>query len=563
MNIQITRIKRKFHDVFGDKIDMSDLKEKIGTEDYEKNYLSRCLAAYSLMIISDISMEDAAASITDGFHDNGIDAIFKDENGKQLILVQSKWVSDGNGTISQGDTLKYISGVEKLMCCQYEEFNEKIQKKQQLINSVIESMDYQFRLVIVYTSNNPIAKECSDELQKLLNRTNDEINELLSYEIIGLSKIYETLANDSLNAEIILDDFPITEWGIMEDGERQRGYYGLVSAEYVAKCWNKYGNSLLAKNIRFFKGDTEVNNGMKRNLESRPELFCFYNNGIKMVAKKVTKKLLFANDRKMGVFCLEGASVVNGAQTTGCIGTTYESNPEAVARAKVMIQIISLENESEEFGEDITKLSNTQNKIESKAFASMDPFHERIARDLRIDGFEYAYKEGDIRKNDKICNIDEATIALGCYLGDVTIVTTIKREVGSIFENINKAPYKTIFNDGVNAYLLWNTIMVYRSMENSNVEYQNNNTGIDKLISIHGNRFLLYLIFKDLKKEKKDLSKEYVKIDDELIKQKLVDYISSIKKIKEKEYQEAYTANIFKNANRCKDIERRLLAESD
>lgn len=554
MNFQVKRIKAKFEGMFQGKIDMADMVDKEGTEEYDKAFLSRCLAAYALVIISEIDEEMAASCVTDGFKDNGVDAVFNDRNGKQLILVQAKWSDSGNGTISQGDTLKFVSGVEKILNLDYSDFNQKILVKKSEIDNAVESMDYQIKMIIIYTSNNLCPKESNNEIEKLKDRINDDLNELLISETITLSKIYDCLANASLNQDIVLEDVLINNWGVIEESGNQRGYYGLVDASSVAEWWRQNGNRLLARNIRFFKGDTDVNNGIIKSLTNNPEFFCYYNNGIKLVAQKVIRKLAHSTDRKTGLFRIEGASIVNGAQTTGCIGKAYDMCPENVSRAKLMVQIISLEDAHEGFGEGITKLSNTQNRIENKTFASMDPFQEKIAKDLFLDGIEYAYKEGDLRIGSNICNIDEAVIALGCFLGDISLVTTIKREVGSIFDDINKPPYKLIFNDSISAYLLWNTIRISRIFDQFNINYQSDHVGIEKLISVHGNRFILFLIYDGMKKEGKDLQSAYVEIDEETIKRNALQYIEKIKDAKEQLFPDAYPANIFKSVKRCKQI---------
>ena len=72
-------------------------------------------------------------------------------------------------------------------------------------------------------------------------------------------------------------------------------------------------------------------------------------------------------------------------------------NPDMVEKAKLMVQIISLENSAEDFGNTVTKLSNTQNKIENKAFASMDPLQEKYRKDLMMDGIEYVFKDGGFK----------------------------------------------------------------------------------------------------------------------------------------------------------------------
>ena len=76
---------------------------------------------------------------------------------------------------------------------------------------------------------------------------------------------------------------------------------------------------------------------------------CFYyNNGVKLLCRKITRKAAHSTDRITGLFALEGVSLVNGAQTTGSIGAVYADMPDVVARAKVFIQMIDLADTEEE-----------------------------------------------------------------------------------------------------------------------------------------------------------------------------------------------------------------------
>lgn len=146
MNVQVTRIATKFREMFHNEIDMSDIKEP---DKYENCFNSRSLAAYALVIQCGIENEVAAKCITDGYKDCGIDAVYKDENSKILYVIQAKWSNDGNGTISQGDSLKFISGVEKILNMDFEGFNDKVIKKRIEIESAVKAMDYQIKLIII------------------------------------------------------------------------------------------------------------------------------------------------------------------------------------------------------------------------------------------------------------------------------------------------------------------------------------------------------------------------------------------------------------------------------
>src|SRR6266404_9661338 len=61
------------------------------------NFLSKALAAFALQIYAKVNPDVAAASVTDGEADNGIDAFFFGTAEHVLWCVQSKFIQDGCG----------------------------------------------------------------------------------------------------------------------------------------------------------------------------------------------------------------------------------------------------------------------------------------------------------------------------------------------------------------------------------------------------------------------------------------------------------------------------------
>lgn len=563
MNLQVGRIQAKLEEMFGNNIDMSDVGAADTSEDYKNKLVSRQLAAYSLVMRCGIDVEVAAGAITDGMKDCGIDAIYKDIDSKTLYLIQAKWSKNGKGTISQGETLKFVNGVNKIINFDFNEVNSRILSKKSEIESALLDMEFKIKMIVIYTSNQSLSKESKDAIFGLESRINDEISELLTNETILLNDIYEFMAHASSGQVISIDDVLINNWGIISDSDgTHRGYYGMVNAGQIAEWWQQYGNSLLDRNIRFFKGDTEVNKGIVKTLTEEPEKFIYYNNGIKLIAKRVTRKLAHSADRDMGLFHLEGVSIVNGAQTTGSIGECYLGNEDIINKAKVMVNIVSLENADEDFGNDITKLSNTQNRIENKAFVSMDSFQENLRRDMLMDGIDYSYKDGRYNSsNSKACCIDDVAVAVGCYLSDINIAASIKRAYGSIFEDIKKTPYVSIFNSSLTSYLAWNCVCVYRKFEECNTGIQTSSEGVRRLIAVHGNRFILHMIFQILKEKYADFSRKYLDVTQRMsaeIQELNKWLIGEIIIVKDNLYPDAYPANLFKNAARCRALKDRL-----
>ncbi len=87
--VHLRHIKQSLETDYRSIIDMSDYKSK-PKEQEEDAFLSRAQAAFSIVIAAKATPAAAASSIVDSFDDNGVDAIYFDQDEKLLYLVQSK-----------------------------------------------------------------------------------------------------------------------------------------------------------------------------------------------------------------------------------------------------------------------------------------------------------------------------------------------------------------------------------------------------------------------------------------------------------------------------------------
>src|SRR5712691_10418348 len=99
------------------------------------------------------------------------------------------------------------------------------------------------------------------------------------------------------------------------------------------------------------------------------------------------------------------------------------------------------------FADDLTRATNTQNRIERRDFAALDPNQKRLRTELLLEcQKEYAYQSGENAPQESIgCTLDEAAVALACAMQDVGLSVQAKREVGMLYEDIAKAPYVQLF----------------------------------------------------------------------------------------------------------------------
>lgn len=548
--IHIRHIRTALEAHFTGHIDLSDWP-KASDDDKQAVFLTRSLAAFMLTELGDLDPLTAAGSVTDGGQDNGIDALHLDPANHNLLIVQSKWDADGRGSPAVGDVQKLLQGFQDLINGRFDRFNKKVRRRQPELTSALDDPNVTFTVILAHTGQHDLsdpAKAILDDLLRELNDTTD----VVSYRVLKQSDIHR-LVRGQLEGEAINLEVALQDWGLTQ--EPFAAYYGQIEAEDVAVWWDRYGTRLFARNLRRFIPDSEVNESIVKTLLEEPEKFWYFNNGITVLAERVAKKPIGGADRRVGHFVCDGITVVNGAQTVGCIGTAYDRDRDAVQRAHVSVRFISLENCPEDFSTDVTRATNTQNRIERRDFVSLDPEQDRLRTELRLEnGKVYAIKTGEPDPAPEAgCSVTEATVALACALADPTIAVQAKREIGRLWEDIGKAPYKQIFNPGVSGLRLWRSVEVLRIVEKTLRFEQDKREGRARGVAVHGNRLILHLVFRSLPDRLGDPVYDF---DPDLagLANETIRLLDRLTELVEQEYPANYLASLFKNATRCRHL---------
>lgn len=548
--IHVGHIKTEILKRFGNLVDLTDVLTA-PSEQKEMTRLTRSLAAFVLAELGGLDDVGAAQGVTDGTGDNGIDAVYFDPGEKNCFLVQTKWISTGNGSIEVGDAHKFIQGVRDLLNNDLSKFNAKMQVHAQKVFAALSDSSARFTLVLAYTGEQPLSEPAERPLREFLSEMNSP-TEVMALRILNQAELHTIVASgataDAVDLEVMLHD-----WGMVE--KPYLAYYGHVAVSDIA-TWGTYGSRLTTKNLRQFRGLTDVNESIANTLGGSPENFWYFNNGITILCESLRKKPLGGSNNDTGTFECKGASVVNGAQTVGTIVDVSRSNSQAIQSARVLVRLVSLENCPAGFAEEITRAANTQNRIERRDFAALDPNQKRLRTELYLENQkEYVYQTGEQPpQGDTGCTLDEAAIALACQQPDITLCVQAKREVGMLYEDITKAPYTIIFNKGTTARTLWRAVTILRLVESALKSEQKARTGKEQLIAIHGNRFVLHLVFQKLVLENGETGLDAVEIASltfEMLNATIENVLAH--------YQSAYPANLFKNASRCRDLSSRIL----
>jgi hypothetical protein len=548
--IHLRQIRAHLETHFRPLVDMSDLANR-SPQERENVFLSRSLAAFSLVHLTNVDPQEAVAALTDQGQDNGIDAALYHIPERSLYLVQSKWRHDGSGTISRGDVQKFLTGFRDLVNARFDRFNEKMVAKKATIEAALNDARTRIVLVIAYTGQQPLSEEVTRDIRDLLDEMNDP-SEVVAHHVLRQGSLYAAVSAGSRGTPINLD-VQLYDWGQVR--EPFLAYYGQVSASDVAQWWKDHYPRLFSPNIRMFLGETDVNESLLGTLQIAPENFWYFNNGITGLCARIQKKPIGGTTRDTGVFECHDLRIVNGAQTAGAIASAAETHSESVSKARVPIRIISLEQCPEGFDREITRSNNTQNRIERRDFVALDPEQERIRNELMLEGVQYVYKSGDaVTSTEKGFDLVEATVARACAERDIALSVQAKREIGRLWEDIEKPPYKTLFNPSVSSLELWFSVQVLRRVESNLEHLRNSREGRERLLAVHGNRFLTHVVFQTLPAPSSHTASALDSAFTQAIKHNTDAAYTKTLEIINTLYPEAYLANLFKNLVKCKQI---------
>lgn len=548
--------------MFDSEIDLADVTSN--PDEREKCFLTRSLAAFAIAQLAGITPSEAAKTVTDGSGDNGIDALHYDLATKTMYVVQAKWHGDGNGSFDRADILKFTKGFEDLANLNFSRFNAKSRAKESMVKVAFADDQARYVLVPIHTGSQDFAKEPQQDLDDCLTEYNDtadpDASELLTARILKQADVHGLVARGAQGDPIDLE-VALFEWG---QAKEPFAIYGQIAASDVAMWWKRYYPQIVSQNIRMFLGDTEVNAGLQNTLILDPGHFWHFNNGITVVCREIKPKMLGGRSKDSGYFNCYDVRIVNGAQTAGSIAVAFDRKPDAVDKARVHVRFIAVGNEvSDTLGNSITKATNTQNRINRQDFVALDPEQQRLRTELSIEGIVYNYKsgEGTIR-GPKTSDIDEATVALACASPELSHSTQAKREIGKLWEDTSKAPYKALFNPAVSGPKLWQDILLMRLVDKALQQKLKDVQGRDSGFLIHGNRLIAHLTFQRLPAALVNGS-TLLPADIEAQIQRHVDEVyDDLMAHANTLYPQAYLAQLFKNQTKLAAITKAIAASS-
>lgn len=522
---------------------------------------TRGLAAFALQsVVADLDAVAAAKHVTDGTEDNGIDALYVDMRDKRIYVVQTKWHDEGTGSINVGDMHKTVSGLRDLTEERFDRFNSKFASILPDVEAALSDPGVTFCLVVAITGASTLAPPVQNVVDDALAEMN-EISEMLTVRILGLSELHQILREGGAAPKIDID-VTLEGWGSVS--EPYAAFYGVVDGASVAKWYLDHGGRLFDDNLRKALGFTSVNSELLETIESEPENFWYFNNGITALCDSVNKTGKGGASRVSGEFVVRGMSIVNGAQTVSSLAEKYKADTTALDSVRIWIRLISLEGCPDEFATDVTRATNTQNVVESRDFLSLDPTQQRLQDDIRLSlGKRYVFKRGEVAPdpNDG-CTVSDALVALACANSDSTLAVLAKSAVGRL-EDRRGRYYPRLFRNSTTAFEVWQSVQIHRAIERRLLQLRAVSQGKKKAVAMQGNRMVAHAVFQKIRATH-DLTREISEPQWSSLLGEVPDLTGTVLDVLsdhvEKAYSSNYVTSLFKNAAKCAHISTHLNA---
>ncbi|MGW4854794.1 AIPR family protein [Streptomyces sp. NPDC004288] len=357
------------------------LQKRVDLDQYDSN--KRLLFALQLAFdIEDVNAV-AATALTDSPNDKACDLLYIDRDAGRVVLAQGYEAQ--NTTKPQAPTGKAASlhqavnwlfskkqpeGVPDALVGAWRELHDA------LTDDAIGDVE------IWYVHNLPESQQVTQEINvaaaaasHLLRQGYPESDTNVSGIELGRGAL--TLRYENSQTPILVSDtLRIEIPGAFEErGARWTALCTSVPVRWLHERYQQYGAKLFSPNVRDYLGSrrsqSNINNGIQETARKEPTNLWAYNNGITALVHDFQ---ITDGD----TLVITGLGIVNGAQTTGAIGSV--PTEEIGEESHVLARFIRCDDP--ETVKSIVRFNNRQNPTQASDFRSNDGIQRRLVEDF-------------------------------------------------------------------------------------------------------------------------------------------------------------------------------------
>lgn len=354
--------------------------------------------------------------------DEGIDAVYIDEEDKRILLFSFKYRDNFNSDQQQRKN-ELVESIKFLNDVQSQNFNHTTGKTRDFLNSIVQKFFedfYPWNIYLYFISNDTKPLDENDA-----NVVNFKKSLNLRVKFLCLEDIAKSLISDHdpINAQLVMDNDALMSYKesklssdtsyilrlsltdlirITCDDENFRNKVENYEKEKLANSTIAY--DVLSENVRGFILKSEYNKNITTTLETEPSKFFMFNNGITIIASDVIVTPFPSGTKSQVV--ITDLQVLNGGQTLRTIHIFNEKNKTSglgnLQKAEILVRVFKVTDKL--LMNRIAEFTNSQNAITNRDLKSISSDQIKLEKFLAEYSIRYIRKNGDVG-NGKVSNM--------------------------------------------------------------------------------------------------------------------------------------------------------------
>jgi len=438
------------------------------------NFGNDAIGLFALGLQFNIDDLDAVGAevIAGGNDDKKCDIFYLDKDEGRCVIAQCYVSQKSRASAPANKAADLNAAISWLLNTPIKSVPKEMQANAQELRQSIKSGELK-ELGIWYVHNCPESKNVANELSAVEHAAGIAISHLNSSQAVRVlarefgNKQFTRLYKASGSPILVTDKINTTvDGGYSIEGVDWAAYQTSVPGSLIFGWYSKWGTDLFSANVRDYLGsresDANINNSIKDTAVESPENFWVYNNGITALVNSLDVVENISNTK----LSISGISIVNGAQTSGAIGSLEKSPNKSL-----MVPIRFISTNSKARIQDIIRFNNSQNKISASDFRSTDQIQKRLKEEFgKIPEAEYeGGRRGGgsdtIKRRPNLLPSYTVGQALAAFHGDPVVAYDRKSEIW-----ISDQIYSSYFKEETTAKHIVFAYSLFKTVGNKKVE---------------------------------------------------------------------------------------------
>lgn len=348
------------------------------------------LFALALRFHIDDLHSTAANSITDGSDDKKCDILYIDSDEQVVVVAQCYRSLKQRLSAPANKASDLNTAISWLFHRPVKEVPLRIRDAAKELRSAVEDHTVA-ELQVWYIHNLPESQNVQDEMHTVEATAKSALGTLQNGSKVRVSarevgtETLEEWYSDTLSPILVSDSFEISiEGGFEVSGQYWKAYVTAIPGTFLNRVYKKYKSRAFSANIRDYLGsrrsDANINNGIKISAQESPDEFWVYNNGVTILVNRFEHVL-----KPKQLLKINGLSIVNGAQTTGALGSLKKA-PSSTVRVPARF----VQTTDAELVRNVIQFNNSQNRVAASDFRSTDRIQKKLKEQVaKIPDAEY------------------------------------------------------------------------------------------------------------------------------------------------------------------------------